>query len=44
MVFGKIVEGQDVVQAVEAVGSQSGTPSKKVEIVDSGVLEGNTDL
>eukprot|EP00930_Biecheleria_cincta_P103088 TRINITY_DN94_c0_g1_i1.p2 TRINITY_DN94_c0_g1~~TRINITY_DN94_c0_g1_i1.p2 ORF type:complete len:219 (+),score=58.33 TRINITY_DN94_c0_g1_i1:55-657(+) len=44
VVFGKIVDGQDVVQAVEAVGSQSGTPSKKVEIVDSGVLEGSTDL
>merc|ERR1712216_140159 len=44
VVFGKIVDGMDVVQAVEAVGSQSGTPSKAVEIVDSGVLEGSTDL
>ena len=28
----------DVVKAVEAVGSQSGTPSKKVVIADSGEL------
>eukprot|EP00931_Biecheleriopsis_adriatica_P056932 TRINITY_DN3376_c0_g1_i2.p1 TRINITY_DN3376_c0_g1~~TRINITY_DN3376_c0_g1_i2.p1 ORF type:complete len:111 (-),score=33.02 TRINITY_DN3376_c0_g1_i2:37-369(-) len=44
VVFGKIVDGMDVVQKVEAVGSQSGTPSKKVEIFDSGLLEGSTDL
>ena len=28
----------DVVKAVEAIGSQSGTPSKKVGIADSGEL------
>merc|ERR1719409_1922263 len=39
-VFGKIVEGQDVVQAVEAVGSSSGTPQKTVTIHDAGLLEG----
>lgn len=38
VVFGKVVEGMDVVKAVEAVGSQSGSPSKKVVIVDSGEL------
>merc|ERR1712146_157129 len=38
VVFGKVIEGMDVVKAVEAVGSQSGTPSKKVVIVDSGEL------
>lgn len=43
VVFGKVVEGMDVVQQVEAVGSQSGTPSKKVEIVDSGLLEGTLE-
>merc|ERR1712151_219905 len=32
VVFGKIVEGMDVVYKVEAVGSQSGTPSKPVKI------------
>eukprot|EP00929_Paragymnodinium_shiwhaense_P120931 TRINITY_DN929_c2_g3_i2.p1 TRINITY_DN929_c2_g3~~TRINITY_DN929_c2_g3_i2.p1 ORF type:complete len:203 (-),score=71.49 TRINITY_DN929_c2_g3_i2:147-755(-) len=40
VVFGKVVEGMDIVQAVEAVGSSSGKPSKKVTVVDSGLLEG----
>jgi len=39
VVFGKVIEGMDVVKAVEAVGSQSGTTSKKVVIDDSGELE-----
>merc|ERR1712188_145908 len=39
VVFGKVLEGMDVVKAVEAVGSQSGKPSKEVTIADSGVLE-----
>ena len=39
VVFGKVVEGMDVVKAVEAVGSDSGTPSKEVIVVDSGELE-----
>merc|ERR1711908_9013 len=38
VVFGKIVDGMDVVTAVEAVGSQSGKPQKTVTIVDSGEL------
>jgi len=39
VVFGKVIEGMDVVKAVEAVGSQSGKTSKKVSIADSGELE-----
>merc|ERR1711967_86083 len=39
VVFGKVIEGMDVVKAVEAVGSQSGKTSKKVVIADSGELE-----
>ena len=39
VVFGKVLEGMDGVKAVEAVGSQSGSTSKGVKIVDSGVLE-----
>ncbi|CAH0493371.1 unnamed protein product [Peronospora farinosa] len=39
VVFGRVVEGMDVVDAIEAVGSPSGTPSKKVVIVDSGELD-----
>ena len=38
VVFGKVVEGMDVVKKVEAVGSQSGKTSKAVEITDSGEL------
>merc|ERR1712063_44195 len=38
VVFGEVLEGMDIVKAVEAVGSQSGKPSKPVTIVDSGVL------
>ncbi len=38
VVFGKVVEGMDVVRKIEAVGSESGTPSKPVEIVDCGQL------
>jgi len=38
VVFGKVIEGYDVVEAVEKVGSQEGTTSKDVVIADSGVL------
>jgi peptidylprolyl isomerase len=37
-VFGKVIEGMDVVLKVEAVGSQSGQPLKKVVIKKSGEL------
>merc|ERR1711979_107760 len=38
VVFGKIVDGMDVVTQVEAVGTSSGKPQKTVTIVDSGEL------
>ncbi|KAL3656294.1 hypothetical protein V7S43_018867 [Phytophthora oleae] len=38
VVFGRVVQGMDVLDAVEAVGSPSGTPSKKVVITESGEL------
>uniref|UniRef100_A0A7S4MEQ3 Peptidyl-prolyl cis-trans isomerase n=1 Tax=Vannella robusta TaxID=1487602 RepID=A0A7S4MEQ3_9EUKA len=38
VVFGEVLEGMEVVKAIEAVGSQSGKPSQRVQIVDSGVL------
>merc|ERR1712137_1519731 len=38
VVFGRVVKGMDVLDAIEAVGSPSGTPSKKVTISDSGEL------
>ena len=36
VVFGKVVEGMNVVQAIEALGSQSGTTSKLIKIVECG--------
>merc|ERR1712146_250364 len=41
VVFGKVLEGEDVVRAVEAVGSQSGKTKETVQIVDSGELSEN---
>ncbi|XP_047080891.1 peptidyl-prolyl cis-trans isomerase-like [Lolium rigidum] len=38
VVFGKVVEGMDVVQAIEKVGSRSGTTSKPVVVADCGQL------
>ncbi len=37
-VFGKVVEGMDVLKKVEAMGSQSGKTSKKVVIEDCGEI------
>jgi len=39
VVFGSVVEGLDVVRAVEKVGSQSGKTSQPVMIADSGELK-----
>jgi peptidyl-prolyl isomerase F (cyclophilin D) len=39
VVFGEVVEGMDVVKAIEALGSPSGRTSKKVVIADSGELK-----
>lgn len=38
VVFGKVVDGMNVVKAIEAVGSGSGSTSKKVVISDCGQL------
>jgi len=37
-VFGKVVDGLDVVDKIEGVGSQSGATSKPVMIKDCGEL------
>jgi peptidylprolyl isomerase len=39
VVFGRVVEGMDVVRLVEAQGSDSGRTRKTVKIVDSGELK-----
>ncbi|MGA4956307.1 peptidylprolyl isomerase [Streptomyces lavendulocolor] len=38
VVFGEVVEGEDVVKAIEALGSGSGTTSKKIVIEECGVV------
>jgi peptidylprolyl isomerase len=38
VVFGEVVEGMDVVRAVEKLGSRSGGTSKKIVIADSGTV------
>ena len=40
VVFGKVVEGMDVVKKMEAVGSRSGQTSADVVIADCGELKG----
>ena len=35
-VFGKVIEGMDIVKSLEGIGSSSGTPSKEVKIELSG--------
>jgi len=39
VVFGRVLEGMDVVKAMEAVGSASGTTRKAVRIIDCGELK-----
>lgn len=40
--FGKVIEGMDVVKAIEALGSPDGKPSKKVIVANSGELPAGT--
>jgi peptidylprolyl isomerase len=37
-VFGRVLEGMDIVKAIEDLGSSSGTPKSKITIADSGEL------
>ena len=39
-VFGEVIEGADIVKALEAIGSSSGKTAKVAVITDSGVLAG----
>ena len=38
VVFGKVLEGVDLVKKIESQGSNSGSPKSKVTISDSGEL------
>lgn len=39
VVFGKVVEGIDIVKAIEKQGTKSGSPKAKVAIADCGELK-----
>ncbi|MFJ4779233.1 peptidylprolyl isomerase [Streptomyces sp. NPDC088762] len=39
VVFGEVVEGEDLVKKIESLGSQSGATRAKIEIAASGVVE-----
>jgi cyclophilin family peptidyl-prolyl cis-trans isomerase len=38
VVFGHVTKGMEIVDAIEALGSNSGKPSKTITITDSGQL------
>ena len=38
VVFGRVIEGMDVVKTIESMGSSSGIPLRRVLISDSGEL------
>ncbi|MDX2606219.1 peptidylprolyl isomerase [Streptomyces caniscabiei] len=38
VVFGEVVEGADVVKAIEALGSRSGATAKKIVVEESGIV------
>ena len=40
VVFGEVLEGADIITALEKIGSGSGTPKKPAKITDSGELAG----
>ena len=44
VVFGEVLEGMDVVKAIEALGSPSGKPSQTITIVDSGEIKEASEL
>lgn len=39
VVFGRVKEGMEVVKKVEALGSRSGKPSKRIIITDCGEIK-----
>ena len=44
VVFGELLEGENILKTLESIGSQSGKTSKKAVIADSGLLEGGSEL
>jgi len=39
VIFGQVTEGMDIVKAIEALGTPSGRPRSRIQIVDCGELE-----
>ena len=40
VVFGEVIEGEDIIKKLEAIGSGSGKTSKNAVIADSGEIAG----
>jgi len=38
VVFGKVISGLDIVRKIEQCGSESGKPTKRVVILDCGIV------
>jgi cyclophilin family peptidyl-prolyl cis-trans isomerase len=43
VVFGEVVDGMDIVKAIEAQGSENGTPKATVAITASGEIDSGID-
>lgn len=39
VVFGKVIDGLNIIKMIESHGSQSGQPSREIVIINSGQLE-----
>ena len=43
VVFGEVVEGASIVKEIESAGTRGGSPTQKVVITDSGVVDGQVN-
>merc|ERR1719397_1729896 len=44
VVFGEVLEGMDVVKAIEKLGSRSGKPKKKISVAKSGEITATAEV
>ena len=38
-VFGEVIDGKSVINDIEKLGSQSGTPRQEIKIIDCGIIK-----